>query len=470
MPISLRSSLGLCFLPISALAQDPIVPVLNTLIPDRVEAQPISPITIELANYFGTEPILDELVRLEGNYQDNDGNLVTANLDFLLFSQRSPITRDNFLGYVERGDYLTSVIHRSAPGFVIQGGGFTILENGENLSSVDVPTQPPILNEFGVSNTARTISMAKRSSDPDSATSQWFVSLAANSNNLDFQNGGFTVFGRISQSTFANAQLLDPTTPNAPDPPFLLANLGGAFTSTPLHQSAFGDPLPPLTLGDFFRIVSTSRVPVPASEAGTSTALNYTVTNQAPDFSESITGSTLRIEPLSLSPTRGAQVDYDVTATDSVGNEVIDTFTLSVTLDYETWRNQVFTPEQQNDDLVSGPMADPNNDGRTNLQAYAQDLDPFENISSDFIAIDSTPNNQQILLSFRSNINTTSVDFFVEESDDLVTWTRSSSTTIAEIPEPLGRQVSIETFITTAEGEVVLIPRRFYRLAFTFTP
>lgn len=80
---------------------------------------------------------------------------------------------------------------------MIQAGGFKVINNTEGNSLAPVETLPPIVNEFKISNIRGTVAMAKVSGNPDSATSQWFVNLADNSANLDNQNGGFAVFGRV---------------------------------------------------------------------------------------------------------------------------------------------------------------------------------------------------------------------------------------------------------------------------------
>ena len=105
----------------------------------------------------------------------------------------APIHVENFLQYVNDGDYNNSFIHRSIAGFIVQGGGFSFINQAFNYGPVD----PAIVNEFALSNIRGTVAMAKVGSDPDSATSQWFINLADNASNLDFQNGGFTVFGEV---------------------------------------------------------------------------------------------------------------------------------------------------------------------------------------------------------------------------------------------------------------------------------
>ncbi|MBL4572435.1 MAG: peptidylprolyl isomerase [Gammaproteobacteria bacterium] len=111
-----------------------------------------------------------------------------------LFDDSAPDTVQNFLNYVNRNDYNGTYIHRAVDGFVVQGGGFRFrLFEGP----IDVPSDPPVKNEFGASNTRGTVAMAKLDGDPDSATNQWFVNVADNSASLDTNNGGFTVFGVV---------------------------------------------------------------------------------------------------------------------------------------------------------------------------------------------------------------------------------------------------------------------------------
>ncbi len=114
-----------------------------------------------------------------------------------MFPDVAPKTVANFLAYVSSGAYNSSIFHRSVPGFVIQGGGFTA---DSNAKASTIPTRPPVVNEFHLSNTRGTIAMAKVGSDPNSATDQWFFNEGDNSANLDNQNGGFTVFGRITDT------------------------------------------------------------------------------------------------------------------------------------------------------------------------------------------------------------------------------------------------------------------------------
>ena len=102
------------------------------------------------------------------------------------------ITVDNFLGYVIRGQYDKTLIHRIEEGYLIQGGGF-------QSNYMEVEPDKPIFNESGngLKNKEGTIAMAKQLSDAHSATNQFFINLNDN-NNLDPGNSwGYAVFGEV---------------------------------------------------------------------------------------------------------------------------------------------------------------------------------------------------------------------------------------------------------------------------------
>lgn len=114
-----------------------------------------------------------------------------------LDAAKAPITVENFLAYVKSGQYDGTIFHRVIPGFMAQGGGFT--EKWEQK-----PTKPPIKNEAdnGLLNKRGTIAMA-RTSDPQSATAQFFINYADNAF-LDYksptpQGWGYAVFGEVVQ-------------------------------------------------------------------------------------------------------------------------------------------------------------------------------------------------------------------------------------------------------------------------------
>jgi cyclophilin family peptidyl-prolyl cis-trans isomerase len=118
-------------------------------------------------------------------------------IDIELFESDAPKTVANFLRYAALGHYNGVMIHRSEPGFVIQGGGYKCCDFSNQFYSI--PRGAPVPNEFDPSrsNVRKTIAMAKIDGNPDSATSEWFINLADNSGILDNKNGGFTVFGEL---------------------------------------------------------------------------------------------------------------------------------------------------------------------------------------------------------------------------------------------------------------------------------
>ena len=147
-----------------------------------------------------------------------------GNISVNLFDEDTPETVENFLEYVNSGAYANNVVHRSEPVFVIQAGGFTY---NNTLPLDNVATGVAVVNEPEFSNVRGTLAMAKLAGDPDSATSQWFINVADNSENLDVQNGGFTVFGQVINDGMDIVDEINAL------PRF---NLGGAAGSIPLRD------------------------------------------------------------------------------------------------------------------------------------------------------------------------------------------------------------------------------------------
>jgi peptidyl-prolyl cis-trans isomerase B (cyclophilin B) len=126
------------------------------------------------------------MIRLHTNF-----GAIVLDLDL----EKAPETVKNFVGYVEAGHYDNTVFHRVIDGFMIQGGGF---EPGMKQK----PCKAPIRNEAdnGLKNGAYTVAMA-RTSDPHSATAQFFINVADN-DFLDFKapddtGWGYCVFGKV---------------------------------------------------------------------------------------------------------------------------------------------------------------------------------------------------------------------------------------------------------------------------------
>jgi len=114
-----------------------------------------------------------------------------------LDSDKAPKTTANFLNYVKSGFYNGTIFHRVIDGFMIQGGGFT-------ADLTQKPTDAPVASEAqnGLKNNTYTIAMA-RTSDPDSATAQFFINVKDNQA-LDYPNAmgnGYTVFGKVISGT-----------------------------------------------------------------------------------------------------------------------------------------------------------------------------------------------------------------------------------------------------------------------------
>lgn len=117
-----------------------------------------------------------------------------GNIEIELFNDKAPVSAKNFEGYVKSNFYAGTIFHRVIPGFMIQGGGM-------DANMIEKVTKAPIINEAsnGLKNTRGTLAMA-RTSDPNSATSQFFINVADNNFlNKSSMDAGYAVFGKVTK-------------------------------------------------------------------------------------------------------------------------------------------------------------------------------------------------------------------------------------------------------------------------------
>jgi peptidyl-prolyl cis-trans isomerase A (cyclophilin A) len=150
-----------------------------------------------------------------------------GSINVTLLPDSAPNTVANFLSYVNGGLYDHSFIHRSVPGFVIQGGGFFV--GDDQFQSI--PDKGLIAGEFKASNVRGTLAMAL-STGPNTGSDQWFFNLIDNSAQLDgtAENGPFTVFGQVTDS--AGLAIMDSIA--AQRTVDLSSSLGSNFASVPV--------------------------------------------------------------------------------------------------------------------------------------------------------------------------------------------------------------------------------------------
>jgi cyclophilin family peptidyl-prolyl cis-trans isomerase len=152
-----------------------------------------------------------------------------GDFDVELYDNVVPQTVANFLDYVLDGDYTNTLVHRTVPNFVVQGGGFT--SNGSAI-----PTDPAIPLQYVLPNERGTLAMA-RTAAPNTATSQWFINTVDNTAGLGpggFSTDGYAVFGRVLGSG------MDVVDAIAAVPRYQFA---APFGELPLQNYTMGNPI-----------------------------------------------------------------------------------------------------------------------------------------------------------------------------------------------------------------------------------
>lgn len=251
----------------------------------RVLAQPGGPVAVTALGDMQIGKGASQNLSLNGKFRDSDVSVArrfTTNLgifDIVLFEDVTPETVENFVAYADGGRYRNTFFHRAPTGFVVQGGGFSY--DGGAFGKVS--TFAPVRNEPGISNVEGTVAMAKLGGDPNSATSQFFINLSDdNASNLDFQNGGFTVFGRIAGNGMDLFQEIDAL----PKGDYTISPGG---VPTPLDDVPVNVSFPAPAVLDPGTLVRVLNV-------GVSPILGYSATSLSPAIATvSINGNTLRV-------------------------------------------------------------------------------------------------------------------------------------------------------------------------------
>lgn len=272
----------------------------------------------------------------DADFENSEVQFQTSagNINVELYDKDTPITVANFYEYANSGRYDNTIFHRLVNNFVLQGGGFSFDDATDTFPSVS--TDPTIQNEFSAtrSNIASTIAMAKLGGDPNSASSQFFFNLGNNSTNLDGQNGGFTVFGRIvgavSTTEVTDGVLLDLVGPGGESDTTVSdrSSTNGAFDDLPLDGYS-GSTFPTdATSENFLRILGIDTVR--RNEVLTySLMLNNSPVNiiDTTLFTAEIVNHRLQVTPKA---NQTGLADIVVRATDLAGESVTTTFKLRV--------------------------------------------------------------------------------------------------------------------------------------------
>ena len=233
--------------------------------------------TLDLRNHFNLPGVTGPLVQF-------DTTLGKFNVE--LRPDAAPKHVANFQAYVAARAYVSTFIHRSAAldgsaVSIVQGGGYSFTAGNVNT----VAKQAPVPLEYNLPNARGTLAAA-RTSDLNSATSEWYFNVRDNSTTLGPTNGGgYTVFGRVTGNgmTVVDAIAALPR-----------VNAGSPFTDLPVRNFSSGN------VGEANLIFVTSVVSaVTYPGDGPVAVLSFNAVSSAPDVvTATVSGNTLRLTPV----------------------------------------------------------------------------------------------------------------------------------------------------------------------------
>lgn len=262
-------------------------------------------VSIDLRNHFGFPGVGGPVVQF-------DTSLGRFNVE--LRSDAAPRHAANFLAYVQAGTYAGTFIHRSAAldgsGIsIVQGGGYRST-GGSNVSAV--AKLAPVALEYALPNARGTLAAA-RTSDLNSATSEWYFNVKDNSTVLGPANGGgYSVFGRVLGGGMAVVDRI------AALP---VTNAGGAFSDLPVRDFTGGTP----TGANFVLINGVTAATVYPGGSGPAVVAFTAASSNPAVAAATVTGTTL-----TLAAGVPGTAEITVTASETSGGSVTRTFTATV--------------------------------------------------------------------------------------------------------------------------------------------
>ena len=343
---------------------------------------------INLLNVFN-DPDTESTVLIETSLGD---------VPVTLFDTRAPATAANFKAYMNDGDWDGSIVHRAISGFIVQAGGYAPGENGDFVS---VPDDPPVINEYSDlrPNACGTLSMAKIGGQPDSATNEWFVNLADNAQNLDFQNGGFTSFARV----LGNGMEILAAIAGLPRGNYAVTvdGIGRNFSDWPLLKTSDNSPLP----SELVMIEKIAPVAPMTFEL---------VSNSHP----AVAG--VAISGNSLALTHGevaGETTVTVAATDLDGARTSHSFTVTTNESYASWAGNLG---------VGLPNSDDDGGGLVNAQEFAFGGNPSDGADDrsrlPVYVIINEGGNSRGAMEFYHRKSAPELEVRIEATGDLKTW------------------------------------------------
>lgn len=284
-------------------------PQLKEIIPDIKLIISGRPIIINLNSHFK-----DQDTRVAIQFNTNHGNMI-----FSLFEKTLPGPVANFLTYVDRGSYNNNIFHRSVKSQglnIIQSGSYSLKDD----KFINLPTNPPILNEPGIANNRGTLAFA-RTSEPNSATSGWYINTQDNPG-LDLGDS-YTVFGRAINNSLGVMDKIAafPTgshTVTLNDSSYTLSD----FPTTDGRSPSFNN------LENIIRVQSIVRVP----------SISYEISSDSdPGIVQTTIETNGPSQNLALKSLKIGSTQLELSGTDIDGNTIKSLINIAVENNYDAW-------------------------------------------------------------------------------------------------------------------------------------